>query len=127
MLKNAAFWLLGAGLLVAEPNHDLKFDVFYRPVGGKMMEGMIKRTYMRITSLNNEAVLIEDIIINRGNSCNITKKIGDNFKDKFKKQPLFNYRLKYSQESAYELKCAPSQFLEIKIVTDKGDFERKVQ
>lgn len=130
MIRTTTLFLgafLGVGLLAANPNHDLKFDIFYKSMGGKMMENMLKRTILTITSLNSEDIVIKNVIINRGNSCAITRKLGDDFKEKFKKEPLFNHRLKYSQKISYRLKCAPSQFLEIKIVTDKGDYERKAR
>ncbi|WP_163534692.1 hypothetical protein [Helicobacter suis] len=104
---------------------DLQFKITYKPRGGKVIGTVLDRTILTIISLNSEDVVIKKVIPNRGNSCNIVRKVGDDFKEKFKKEPLFNHRLKYSQKIVYRLKCEPTELIELKIVTDKGDYERK--
>lgn len=103
----------------------LQFKISYKPRGGKLIGNMLDRTILTIISLNDEKVLIKKVIPNRGDSCGIVRKVGDNLKEKFDKGPLFNHTLKYGQKIAYRLKCDPSQMLEVQIVTDKGTYDKK--
>ncbi|BCZ17963.1 hypothetical protein NHP190003_12450 [Helicobacter sp. NHP19-003] len=103
----------------------LQFKITYKPRGGKLIGNMLDRTILTIISLNEEKVLIKKVIPNRGDSCSIVRKVGDDFKEKFEKGPLFNHTLKYGQKIAYRLKCDPSQVLEVQVVTDKGTYDKK--
>ncbi|GMB96802.1 hypothetical protein [Helicobacter sp. NHP22-001] len=117
--------LLALSLVSALSASSLQFEITYKPQGGKMIGTMLDRTILTIVSLNDQDVLIKKVIPNRGNSCTIVRKVGNNLKEKFEKGPLFNHTLKYAQKIAYRLKCDPSQFLEVEIVTDKGTYTKK--
>ncbi|BDQ27299.1 hypothetical protein [Helicobacter heilmannii] len=126
MFKNLlALSLVGALSTSALSASDLQFKITYKPRGGKVIGNILDRTILTIISLNSERVLIKKVIPNRGDSCDIVRKVGNNFKEKFEKGPLFNHTLKYGQKIAYRLKCDPSQVLEVQIVTDKGTYDKK--
>ncbi|BDQ28819.1 hypothetical protein [Helicobacter ailurogastricus] len=117
--------LLALSLVSALGASSLQFKISYKPRGGKLIGNMLDRTILTIISLNDEKVLIKKVIPNRGDSCKIMHKVGDDFKEKFKKEPLFHHTLKYGQKIVYSLKCDPSQVLEMEIVTDKGTYTKK--
>ncbi|BEG57461.1 hypothetical protein NHP21005_11490 [Helicobacter sp. NHP21005] len=117
--------LLALSLVSVLSASSLQFKISYKPRGGKLIGNMLDRTILTIISLNDEKVLIKKVIPNRGDSCAIVRKVGDNLKEKFDKGPLFNHTLKYGQKIAYRLKCDPSQMLEVQIVTDKGTYDKK--
>lgn len=104
---------------------DLDFKLDYRATGGKLMGKMTNSSLLSITSMNNEPVVIKNLIVNRGNSCEATKKVEPKLGDKFKKEKLFDHELKYSQQIFYRLNCKPNQLLEVKIITDKGEYYHK--
>ncbi|MGL2643438.1 hypothetical protein ACQJ64_01250 [Helicobacter pylori] len=104
---------------------DLDFKLDYRATGGKLMGKMTDSSLLSITSMNDEPVVIKNLIVNRGNSCEATKKVEPKFGDKFKKEKLFDHELKYSQQIFYRLDCKPNQLLEVKIITDKGEYYHK--
>ncbi|MFP6311285.1 ATP-binding protein [Helicobacter pylori] len=104
---------------------DLDFKLDYRATGGKLMGKMTDSSLLSITSMNDEPVVIKNLIVNRGNSCEATKKVEPKLGDKFKKEKLFDHELKYSQQIFYRLNCKPNQLLEVKIITDKGEYYHK--
>ncbi len=103
----------------------LNFKLDYHATGGKLVGKMTDSSLLSITSLNDEPVVIKNLIVNRGNSCKATKKVEPKLGDKFKKERLFNHKLKYSQQIFYRLDCKPKQLLEVKIITDKGEYYHK--
>ncbi|GAA9714882.1 hypothetical protein VN0020_09160 [Helicobacter pylori] len=115
--------LMVSGVYVGAKDLDFKLD--YRATGGKLMGKMTNSSLLSITSMNNEPVVIKNLIVNRGNSCEATKKVEPKLGDKFKKEKLFDHELKYSQQIFYRLDCKPNQLLEVKIITDKGEYYHK--
>ncbi|MGL2636029.1 ATP-binding protein [Helicobacter pylori] len=115
--------LMISGVCVGAKDLDFKLD--YRATGGKLMGKMTDSSLLSITSMNDEPVVIKNLIVNRGNSCEATKKVEPKFGDKFKKEKLFDHELKYSQQIFYRLDCKPNQLLEVKIITDKGEYYHK--
>ncbi len=115
--------LMISGVCVGAKDLDFKLD--YRATGGKLMGKMTDSSLLSITSMNDEPVVIKNLIVNRGNSCEATKKVEPKLGDKFKKEKLFDHELKYSQQIFYRLDCKPSQLLEVKIITDKGEYYHK--
>ncbi|STP03136.1 Uncharacterised protein [Helicobacter acinonychis] len=82
---------------------DLDFKLDYRATGGKLVGKMTDSSLLSITSMNDEPVVIKNLIVNRGNSCEATKKVEPKLSKKFKKEKLFNHELKYSQQIFYRL------------------------
>ncbi|MGN8450203.1 ATP-binding protein [Helicobacter pylori] len=115
--------LMISGVCVGAKDLDFKLD--YRATGGKLMGKMTDSSLLSITSMNDEPVVIKNLIVNRGNSCEATKKVEPKLGDKFKKEKLFDHELKYSQQIFYRLDCKPNQLLEVKIITDKGEYYHK--
>ncbi|MFP6026042.1 ATP-binding protein [Helicobacter pylori] len=115
--------LMISGVCVGAKDLDFKLD--YRATGGKLMGKMTDSSLLSITSMNDEPVVIKNLIVNRGNSCEATKKVEPKLGDKFKKEKLFDHELKYSQQIFYRLNCKPNQLLEVKIITDKGEYYHK--
>ncbi|WP_240652635.1 AAA family ATPase [Helicobacter pylori] len=115
--------LMISGVCVGAKDLDFKLD--YRATGGKLMGKMTDSSLLSITSMNDEPVVIKNLIVNRGNSCEATKKVEPKLGDKFKKEKLFDHELKYSQQIFYRLNCKPNQLLEVKIITDRGEYYHK--
>lgn len=76
--------LVISGVYVGAKDLDFKLD--YRATGGKLMGKMTDSSLLSITSMNDEPVVIKNLIVNRGNSCEATKKVEPKFGDKFKKK-----------------------------------------
>ncbi|WP_235261748.1 AAA family ATPase [Helicobacter pylori] len=124
MFKKMCLSLIAiSGVCVGAKDLDFKLD--YRATGGKLMGKMTDSSLLSITSMNDEPVVIKNLIVNRGNSCEATKKVEPKLGDKFKKEKLFDHELKYSQQIFYRLDCKPNQLLEVKIITDKGEYYHK--
>ncbi|WP_104760745.1 hypothetical protein [Helicobacter cetorum] len=124
MLKKACLSLLILSAIHLEAK-DLNFKLDYHATGGKLVGKMTDSSLLSITSLNDEPVVVKNLIVNRGNSCKATKKVEPKLGDKFKKEKLFNHKIKYSQQIFYRLDCKPKQLLEVKIITDKGEYYHK--
>ncbi|AFI05519.1 hypothetical protein [Helicobacter cetorum] len=124
MLKKACLSLLMiSGIHLGAK--DLNFKLDYQATGGKLVGKMTDSSLLSITSMNDEPVVVKNLIVNRGNSCKATKKVEPKLGDKFKKDKLFDHELKYSQQIFYRLDCKPTQLLEIKIITNKGEYYHK--
>lgn len=85
--------LMISGVCVGVKDLDFKLD--YCVIGGKFMGKMMDFSFLSIIFMNDELVVIKNFIVNRGNLCEVIKKVEFKFGDKFKKEKFFDYELKY--------------------------------